>query len=169
MDALIKRLREGLLSMGTSEDGEIDLYDIDDAYQVMDEAADALAEARRDLANECERRDDIIASETHLRKEAEAELAEARAQIAAKDAALDALDEAHQITQQNLWRDITELRASLAGKEQEHQDFRLQNDAEWRAKLDHLKAQIAAKDAQIKELKDALRRSDGRHDSEAQD
>ena len=81
------------------------------------------------------------------------ELAEARAQIAAKDAALDALDEAHQITQQNLWQDITELRASLAGKEQEHQDFRLQNDAEWRAKLDHLKAQIAAKDATIAELK----------------
>ena len=75
-------------------------------------------------------------------RDLENDLAEARAQIAAKDAALDALDEAHQITQQNLWRDITELRASLAGKEQEHQDFRLQNDAEWRAKLDHLKAQI---------------------------
>ena len=74
---------------------------------------------------------------------------QARAQIAAKDAALDALDEAHQITQQNLWQDITELRASLASKEQEHQDFRLQNDAEWRAKLDHLKAQIAAKDAEL--------------------
>jgi len=85
------------------------------------------------------------------------ELAEARAQIAAKDAALDALDEAHQITQQNLWRDITELRASLAGKEQEHQDFRLQNDAEWRAKLDHLKAQIAAKDAEIAHLDKVLR------------
>jgi len=81
-----------------------------------------------------------------------AALAEARAQIAAKDEALDALDEAHQITQQNLWQDITELRASLAGKEQEHQDFRLQNDAEWRAKLDHLKAQIAAKDAAFEEV-----------------
>jgi len=87
-----------------------------------------------------------------------ADLAEARAQIAAKDAALADLDEAHQITQQNLWQDITELRASLAGKEQEHQDFRLQNDAEWRAKLDHLKAQIAAKDAEIKKLVEALER-----------
>jgi len=81
---------------------------------------------------------------------------EARAQIAAKDAALDALDEAHQITQQGLWQDITELRASLAGKEQEHQDFRLQNDAEWRAKLDHLKAQIAAKDAALRRAREAL-------------
>ena len=87
-----------------------------------------------------------------------AELREAREQVAAKDAALNALDEAHQITQQGLWQDITELRASLAGKEQEHQDFRLQNDAEWRAKLDHLKAQIAAKDAEIKHLTEALER-----------
>jgi chromosome segregation ATPase len=95
----------------------------------------------------------------HLRREfsrLEADLAEARAQLEAKDAALDALDEAHQITQQNLWQDITELRASLVGKEQEHQDFRLQNDAEWRAKLDHLKAQIAAKDAEIARLQKAL-------------
>jgi hypothetical protein len=45
MADLIKRLRDGLLSMGTSDDGEVDLYDIDDAYQVMDEAADALVEA----------------------------------------------------------------------------------------------------------------------------
>jgi chromosome segregation ATPase len=95
----------------------------------------------------------------------EAELAEARKQIAAKDAALDALDEAHQITQQNLWQDITELRASLAGKEQEHQDFRLQNDAEWRAKLDHLKAQIAqlTKKANFNEgLRDVAMRDRGR-------
>jgi len=86
-------------------------------------------------------------------RDTERELAEARAQIAAKDAALDALDEAHQITQQNLWQDITELRASLAGKEQEHQDFRLQNDSEWRAKLDHLKAQSEAKDAALRKIR----------------
>jgi len=103
----------------------------------------------RDLENELgEARAQIAARAFKHGQEIE-RVRELRAQIAAKDAALDALDEAHQITQQNLWQDITELRASLAGKEQEHQDFRLQNDAEWRAKLDHLKAQIAAKDAAL--------------------
>jgi chromosome segregation ATPase len=114
----------------------------------------------------------------------EADLAEARAQLEAKDAALDNLDEAHKLTQAVLWQDIEELRASCASlretkdtffrnaeaweakcnaawaerdrMEQEHQDFRLQNDAEWRAKLDHLKAQIAAKDAEIARLQKAL-------------
>jgi chromosome segregation ATPase len=92
--------------------------------------------------------------------------------LEAEARALDVLDEAHQITQQGLWQDITELRASCASlretkdtffrnaeaweakynaAEQEHQDFRLQNDREWRAKLDHLKAQITAKDAALRE------------------
>ncbi len=51
----------------------------------------------------------------------------------------------HELLQQRL----AEARAQIAASEQEHQDFRLQNDAEWRAKLDHLKAQIAAKDAAL--------------------
>jgi hypothetical protein len=44
---------------------------------------------------------------------------------------------------QAFYEDVVRLEAQLAASEQEHQDFRLQNDAEWRAKLDHLKAQIA--------------------------
>ena len=44
----------------------------------------------------------------------------------------------------DLENELAEARAQIAAKEQEHQDFRLQNDREWRAKLDHLKAQIAA-------------------------
>jgi septal ring factor EnvC (AmiA/AmiB activator) len=72
----------------------------------------------------------------------EAELAEARAQI--KEQAKDAY-----FTQQRLTEERDEARAQIAASEQEHQDFRLQNDAEWRAKLDHLKAQIAAKDVAL--------------------
>jgi chromosome segregation ATPase len=58
------------------------------------------------------------------------------------------------ITELHAWADtmlrkIEVLEAQIAANEQEHQDFRLQNDSEWRAKLDHLKAQIAAKDAAL--------------------
>ena len=63
---LVERLRANVLP----EDGWLEL---------MDEAADRIealtaenAALKRDLANECERRDDIINCETHLRGEAEA-------------------------------------------------------------------------------------------------
>jgi ribosomal protein L29 len=61
-----------------------------------------------------------------------------------------------------LQADLAEARAQIAASEQEHQDFRLQNDAEWRAKLDHLKAELAEARAQIAAkdtaLQDALKK-----------
>jgi predicted nuclease with TOPRIM domain len=75
----------------------------------------------------------------------EADLAEARAQI-------DKLDEAHQITQQGLWQDITELRASCASL-RETKDTFFRNAEAWEAKYNEARAQIAAKDAELAELK----------------
>jgi len=91
-----------------------------------------------DLATRVER------MKAHARiRDLENELAEARAQIAAKDAALTDIANYKGTYVGGAIFMAEVARQALAASEQEHQDFRLQNDAEWRAKLDHLKAQIA--------------------------
>jgi len=133
-DALVAALR------GANEEIDRLRGDLKVVFRQRNETLPQIVNLKAQIAARQAERDEAWTQLAQARKERD----DAEAQIAAKDAALDALDEAHQITQQNLWQDITELRASLVGKEQEHQDFRLQNDREWRAKLDHLKAQIAA-------------------------
>lgn len=48
-DSLVERLREGPIRTGDTEDGEYELFDIEEAAQTMHEAADRISTLEREL------------------------------------------------------------------------------------------------------------------------